>query len=112
MHDWYFEELVISNSGKAIRNYSRNREETVHLYFYSGDDKHILFVYKNVDSIEISFETTDDVSRISYNGFGRCISNRFDIADERRVWQGYLFEGGIIELRFETVTPYLIRDPL
>ena len=42
----------------------------------------------------------------------RCISNRFDIADERRVWQGYLFEGGIIELRFETVTPYLIRDPL
>jgi len=112
MHDWFFEEVLVANSGKIVKEYSRNRKETVQLCFYSGDEKHILFVYKNVDWLEISFETTDDVSRISYNGFGCCISNRFDIADEKSLWHGFLFEGGVIELRFEKISLYNLRNPL
>ena len=104
MHDWYFDDLLVANSGKAIREYSRNQEETVQIGFYSGDGKYATYVYKNVTSLEVSFEKTDDVSRVSMNGFGRCLSNRFDIDDDKKIWQGFLFEGGTIELKFEKVS--------
>ena len=104
MHDWYFDDLLVANSGKAIREYSRNQEETVQLGFCSGDGRYVTYFYKNVTSLEVSYEKTDDVAHYSLNGFGRCLSNRFDVEDDKTLWQGYLFEGGNLELKFEKVS--------
>ena len=111
MHDWYFDDLLVANSGKAIKEYSRNQEETVQLGFYSADERYVVYAYKNVTSLELSFEKTDDVSCISLNGLGTCRSNKFDIADKKALWHGYLFEGGTIELRFEKISIHQIRNP-
>ncbi len=94
LHDWYIKDLYLGNTGKQIEIYSKMGSSTLQMEFCtSNNDFTTLLLYVDVFAFEVSMKSTDDVSRRSFTGLGRCTSSDIEAIDGgvRHVIE---FEGG------------------
>lgn len=105
LHDWYLKSFYVANTGPNIRVNSKKGSSTLQMEFCtSNNDENVLLIYHNVMHLCLGLHETDDVSRNSPTGFGRCLVNTFSICDDTTIQHEYFFEGdNSILVRFERI---------
>jgi len=101
LHDWYLSELSVFSPGKNMLRDKKNPRTNLKLSFVSHD-RQVILIYKNINALHVEHKRSSDV-RWGVIGFGCCLTNRFDVLDERCVCHGYFFEGGVIEITGERI---------
>lgn len=101
LHDWYLKSFYVANTGPFLQTYSARGNSTLQIEFAtSNNDKNILLIYKNLCKFDVAFDKSenDDVCAQSATGFGRCLSSRFHIGDNSKIYHELLFERGTISI--------------